>query len=343
MNQFVGLDISLNSVSICVIEADGTLVWQGKTLSEPAAVIQALSPYRERIKLVGLEACPLSEWHYGALEESGYPVVCIETRHTQRFLSSRPNKTDRSDARGIAEMMRLGHFRSVHVKSKASQLLRTTLIARQKFVDHMVAIEQTIRGLLKVHGLKIGLVHRGAYAKRVDTLLADAPELRIAIEPLLESRNVMRKQKVSLDRQLSKLARQDDVCKRLMTVSGIGPIVSLAFKATIDDPTRFKTSKAVAAHLGLTPRIYQSGEIDRSGHISKCGDRLMRHALYEAANSHLRISKKWSMLRAWGIKLAKRVGVRKACVAVARKLAIIMHKMWVEGTDFRFGEAPVTA
>src|ERR1017187_3509517 len=188
--------------------------------------------------------------------------------------------------------MRLGHFCSVHVQSKASQLLRTTLIARQKFVDHMVAIEQTIRGLLKVHGLKIGLVHRSAYAKRVDTLLVDAPELRMAIEPLLESRNVMRKQKVLLDRQLSKLARKDDVCKRLMTVSGIGPIVSLAFKATIDDPTRFKNSKAVAAHLGLTPRIFQSGEIDRSGHITKCGDRLMRHALYEAANSHLRLARR---------------------------------------------------
>jgi transposase len=303
----------------------------------------ALSPYRDSIKLVGIEACPLSEWLYGALVESGFTTVCIETRHAQRFLSSRPNKTDRSDARGIAEMMRLGHFRSVHVKSKASQLLRTTLIARQKFVDHMVAIEQTIRGLLKVHGFKIGLVHRSAFAKRVDTLLVDAPELRMAIEPLLESRNVMRKQKVLLDRQLSKLARKDDVCKRLMTVSGIGPIVSLAFKATIDDPTRFKNSKAVAAHLGLTPRIFQSGEIDRSGHISKRGDRLMRHALYEAANSHLRISKKWSALRAWGIKLAKRVGVRKACVAVARKLAIIMHRMWVEGTDFRFSEAPATS
>jgi transposase len=138
------------------------------------------------------------------------------------------------------------------------------------------------------------------------------------------------------------MARKDDVCKRLMTVSGVGPLVSLSFKATIDDPNRFKDFKAVAAHLGLTPRVYQSGEIDRSGNISKCGDKLMRHALYEAANSHMRISKKWSTLRAWGIKLAKRIGSRKACVAVARKLAIIMHRMWVEETDFRFGKPPAT-
>ena len=343
MELFVGLDVSLNSVSICIVTADGVAQWQGKSLSEPAALITALSPYRNEIKLIGIEACPLSEWLYGALIESGFPTVCIETRHAQRFMSSRPNKTDRSDARGIAEMMRLGHFRPVHVKSKASQLVRTVLIARQKFVDHLVAIELTIRGLLKVHGLKIGAVHRCAFAAKVEALLADAPELRLAIEPLLESRNAMRKQKVLLDRRLSQLAREDEICKRFMTIPGVGPIVSLAFKATIDDPRRFQNSKGVAAHLGLTPRIYQSGEIDRSGNISKCGDKLMRHALYEAANSHLRISKKWSSLRAWGVKLAKRVGAKKACVAVARKLAIVMHYMWMEETDFRFGKTPMAS
>jgi transposase len=340
MTAFVGLDVSLKMTSICIVEDDGKLVWQGKTLSEPPALITALFPYRDRIKLIGLEACPLSEWLYGALIESGFSAVCIETRHTQRFLSSRPNKTDKSDARGIAEMMRLGHFRPVHVKSKASLLVRTILAARQKFVDSMLAIELTIRGLLKIHGLKVGAVHRCAFAAKIETLLVDAPELRLAIEPLLEARNMMRKQKALLDRRLSQLAHKDDVCKRLMTVSGVGPIVSLSFKATIDDPSRFRSSKDVAAHLGLTPRIYQSGEVDRSGHISKCGDRAMRQALYEAANSHLRISRKWSTLRAWGLKLAKRIGAKKACVAVARKLAIIMHRMWVEETDFRFGQAP---
>ena len=146
----------------------------------------------------------------------------------------------------------------------------------------------------------------------------------------------MRRQYVVLDRHLSQVARKDEVCRRLMTISGVGPIVSLAFKATIDDPTRFKNSKAVAAHLGLTPRVYQSGELDLSGHISKCGDRFMRHALYAAANSHLRISKKWSSLRAWGLKLGKRVGMKKACVAVARKLAIIMHRMWLNEEDFQY-------
>jgi transposase len=342
MPLFVGLDVSLKTTLICIVEADGSQIWEGKAESEPAMLIKALIRFREKVTRIGIEACPLSEWIYSALVDSGFPTICIETRHAQRFLSSRPNKTDRGDARGIAEMMRLGHFRPVHVKSKASQLLRTRLIARKKFVDHMLAIEDTIRGLMKVHGLKLGAVHRAGFAARVETLLVDAAELRTAIEPLLEVRNMMRKQEALLDRQLSQVARKDEVCKRLMTISGVGPIVSLLFKATIDDPRRFADSKAVAAHLGLTPRVYQSGEIDRSGHVSKCGDKLMRHALYEAANSHLRISKKWSTLRVWGIKLAKRVGGKKACVAVARKLAIIMHRMWVEETDFRFGQPPAT-
>ncbi|MET4717206.1 transposase [Bradyrhizobium japonicum] len=328
MALFVGLDVSLKTTSICVVEADGSPVWEGKAESEPTALIKALIGCREQIALIGIEACPLSEWLYGALVESGFQIVCIETRHAQRFLSSRPNKTDRSDARGIAEMMRLGHYRAVHVKGRASQILRTTLIARRKFVDHM----------LKVHGFKLGLVHRARFATKVEAALADAPELRLAIEPLLDVRNAMRAKRALLDRQLSQMARKDEVCRRLMTVSGVGPIVSLSFKATIDDPARFKDSRAVAAHLGLTPRVYQSGEIDRSGNISKCGDKLMRHALCEAANSHLRIAKKWSVLRAWGIKLAKRVGAKKACIAVARKLAIIMHRMWVTGADFRFGQ-----
>ncbi|MCC6789751.1 MAG: IS110 family transposase [Hyphomonadaceae bacterium] len=338
MSVVVGLDVSLNSISICIVDEAGGPVWQGKSLSEPAALIGALEGYRERIRLIGIEACPLSEWLYAALAESGFSIVCIETRHAQRFLSSRPNKTDRSDARGIAEMMRIGHFRPVHVKSGASQRIRTVLNAREKLVRQIIKIEQTIRGLLKVYGLKIGAVHRCTYAARVEALLADMPNLRLGIDPLLEVRNVMRRQKVLLDRKLSAMARQDEVCRRLMTVSGVGPIVSLAFKATIDDPKRFKNGKAVAAHLGLTPRIYQSGELDRSGNISKCGDKLMRHALYEAANSHLRIAKKWSPLKSWGMKLLPRIGAKKTCVAIARKLAIIMHRMWVDEVDFRFSE-----
>ncbi|MEQ1712272.1 MAG: IS110 family transposase [Hyphomicrobium sp.] len=336
MTRYVGLDVSLRTVSICVIDSDGTAVWQGKVLSEPHALVEALAPHREQITKIGLEAGPLAEWLFGALHECGFNVVCLESRHAHQFLSSRPNKTDKSDARGIAEMLRLGHFRSVHVKSRASQLMRTTLVARRTFVQHMVDIELSIRGLLKVYGLKVGPVHRCTFAARVEELLEKVPELRTAIEPLLDVRNIMRKKIAQLDRMLSQAARKDDVCRRLMSIPGVGPIVSLMFKATVDDPSRFKSSKAVGAHLGLTSRVYQSGEMDRSLSITKCGDAMMRHALYEAANSHLRISKKHSSLQAWGRKTGQRIGMKRACVAVARKLAVIMHRMWKDGTDFKF-------
>jgi transposase len=342
MALFVGLDISLKITSICIVEANGNVVFEGKAVTEPPAILKAISPWRDAIELVGMEACPFSEWLYGALIECGFKTVCVEVRHAHSFLSSRPNKTDRNDAKGIADMMRLDHYKAVHVKSRASLMMRTMLIARKKFVDHMLAIELAIRGLMKVHGLKIGEVHRCRFSARVEELLDSAPELRIAIEPLLDARNLMRKQKTVLDRKLSQMAREDPVCKRLMTIPGIGPVISLAYKATIDDPSRFRNSKMVAAHLGLTPRVYQSGEMDRSGHISKCGDRLLRHALYEAANSHMRISKKWSSLKAWGVKLAKRAGTKKALVAVARKLDIIMHRIWIDRSEFEY-RATITA
>jgi transposase len=340
MALFVGLDASLRTISVCIVESKGKVVWEGKVLCEGPALIAALAPYRKKIKSVGIEAGPLAEWLFGILTECHFNAVCIETRHAHRFLSSRPNKTDRNDARGIADMMRLGHFKAVHVKSRTSQLLRTMLAARKTFVDHMLEIEQAIRGFLKVYGLKLGQVHRYNFSAKVKAMVADTPELAAAIAPLLEARDMMRKKKKEIDRELEKRARQDAVCKRLMTIPGVGPIISLAYKATIDDPARFKSSRAVPAHLGLTPRIYQSGEMDRSGHISKCGDRLLRHCLYEAASAHMRVTKKWSALRAWGVKLAKRVGSKKACVAVARKLAIIMHRMWREDIDFQFGTAP---
>jgi transposase len=258
--------------------------------------------------------------------------MCIETRHAQRFLSSRPVKTDRNDARGIAEMMRLGHYRPVHVKSPAAQLMRTTLAARMQLVASHLQIEGTIRGLLKIYGLKIGAIHRNRFAARVAELLDTAalPELSAAIQPLLRVREGMRTERKAFDRTLAGLSRRDDITRRLMTIPGVGPVTSLAFKATIDEVDRFGTSNALGAHLGLTPRVYQSGEIDRSGHISKCGDRMLRHLLYEAASALMTRTRKWSRLRAWG-------------VAVARKLAVIMHRIWATGGEFEFGNPAAAA
>jgi hypothetical protein len=155
---FIGLDVSLAKTAICVVDHDGAVQWQGKVPSEPGPLVKRLAEWSGVIELAGIEACPLSEWLHRGLREAGIPIVCIETRHAQRFLSSRPVKTDKNDARGIAEMMRLGHYRPVHVKSSAAQSMRTTLTARLQLVASQLQIEGTIRGLLKVYGLKIGAI-----------------------------------------------------------------------------------------------------------------------------------------------------------------------------------------
>src|SRR5690242_20283024 len=232
------------------LDRDGAVLWQGKVPSEPGPLIARLAEWSGSIDLAGIEACPLSEWLHGGLREAGIPIVCIEVRHAQRFLSSRPVKTDRNDARGIAEMMRLGHYRPVHVKSPAAQAMRTTLAVRMQLVASQLQIENTIRGLLKIYGLKIGAIHRNRFAARAAELLemAALPQLTAAIEPLLRVRESMRAERKALDRTLAALSRQDEVARRLMTIPGIGPVTSLAFKATIDDTGRFTTSKALGAH-----------------------------------------------------------------------------------------------
>jgi len=342
---FIGLDVSLAKTAICVVDRDGAVQWQGKVPSEPGPLIKRLAEWSGGIELAGIEACPLSEWLHKGLRDAGVPVVCIETRQAQRFLSSRPVKTDKNDARGIAEMMRLGPYRAVHVKSPAAQSMRTTLTARMQLVASQLQIEGTIRGLMRVYGLKIGAIHRNRFAARVRELLETAAlaELSAAIEPLLRVREVMRGERKTVDRTLAASARRCDVGRRLMTIPGVGPVTTLAYTATIDDPSRFGTSKALGAHLGLTPRIYQSGEIDRSGQISKCGDRMLRHLLYEAASALMTRTRKWSRLRAWGISVAKRRGMKRATVAVARKLAVIMHRIWVTGDEFDFGGSAAAA
>ena len=231
-------------------------------------------------------------------------------------------------------MLRIGHYKTVHVKSVESQTMRAVLAGRRQLMSAMLQIENTLRSLLRIRGINIGRVHRCKYSDIVVNALDDAPELRPAIEPLLAVRNTMRDEVRKLNNLLERTSRNDDVCKLFLSIPGVGPQTSLAFKATIDDPTRSSRSKTVAAHLGLTPRVYQSGETDRSGRISKSGNKLLRYLLVEAATSMLLISRKQSKLKDWGVALAQRVGEPKAIVALARKLATIMHSMWRTGTFF---------
>jgi transposase len=249
-----------------------------------------------------------------------------------------PNKTDRNDARGIAQIMRTGWYRAVHVKSRACRSWRALLTARRMVLNKRRDVENGIRALLREVGLKVGTPSRKDFAARVRELTADEPVLTSLAESLLSVVEVMTKEVERLSKRVIDEVKTEPTCRRLMTVPGVGPLTALAFRATIDQPGRFRKSRDVGAHLGLTPRRYQSGETDVQGGISRCGDELARTALYEAAHSLLIRSTKWSALRAWGMNIAKRRGMARARVAVARKLAVILHRMWADGSEFRWGK-----
>lgn len=257
-------------------------------------------------------------------------------------MKTMPNKTDRNDARALAQIMRTGWFRAVHVKRRDCRLLRSLLVARRTVLNEMRSIENVVRAILREAGIKLGTPARAKFSVTVRERAGDDADVMKMVTPLLKVLSVMLDQLGALTKQVLAAAREDAVCRQLMTAPGVGPITALAFRATIDDPGRFRRSRDVGAHLGLTPSRYQSGETDRQGRISRCGDEMARTALYEAAHSLLTRSRKWSSLRAWGMQVAKRRGMARARVAVARKLAVILHRMWRDGTEFRFGTDAAT-
>ena len=335
MDHFAGLDVSVKETSVCIVDDMGKIVREVRVASEPEALLQVLSDPAYHFKRIGLEASPLSQWLFTALAEAGLPVICVETRHMRALLKAQINKTDRNDARGIAQMMRAGVYRSVHVKTLRSQKLRMLLTHRKLLQSKAIAIDNDLRGTLRNFGLKVGVVGTVKFEARIKELVVNLPDLAVLVEPLLVVRRVLREQLSILHRRLLAIVRDDEVCRRLMTVPGVGPVVALTYRATIDVPARFRNSKAVGAVLGLTPSKYQSGEINRTGAISRCGDEMMRVMLYEAAQSMLNTNK-WSWLKAWAMKIAKHRGMKKAIVALARRLAVIMHRIWVDGTEFRW-------
>ena len=279
---------------------------------------------------------PMSQWLFSALAEADLPVICVETRHMRAVLQAQINKTDRNDARGIAQMMRAGLYRPVHVKTLRSQKLRMLLTHRKLLQSKAIAIENDLRATLRNFGLKVGVVGTMKFEARIRELVETLPDLAELVEPLLIVRRTLREQIGVLHRRVLTVVRDDEVCRRLMTVPGVGPVVALTYRATVDVPARFRNSKAVGAVFGLTPSKHQSREVDRSGAISRCGDDMMRTMLYEAAHIMLVRSTKWSWLKAWAMQIARRRGLKKAVVALARRLAVIMHRIWVDGTEFQW-------
>jgi transposase len=263
MKYFVGLDVSVKETSVCIVDETGKVCREVKVASHPEDLIGVLKDPAWQLVRVGLEAGPLSQWLFSGLAEAGIPVICIETRHAKAFLKAQINKSDRNDARGIAQMMRINLFRPVHVKTLTSQKRRALLTARKLLQEKAIDIENDIRGLLRNFGLKVGMIGVIKFETRIHELVECMPELAEIMTSLLEARKTLREQVNTLHKKLLLIVRDDGVCRRLMTIPGVGPIVSLAFTATIDIPARFKNSKAVGAALGLTPRLNQSGESNR--------------------------------------------------------------------------------
>jgi transposase len=340
MEQYAGIDVSLECSSVCVVDASGKIVREARVASEPEALIAWFESLGFGLERIGLEAGPLSQWLFAAMREAGLAVELLETRHVRKAFEAMPVKSDRNDARGIAQLMRLGWFRPVHCKSVVAQETRSLLTARKLVQSKLRDVENSLRGILRGFGLKVGKTTELGFAGRIRELVAGHPRLEMIAQALLAVHTVLRTEFAAFEKQARKMARSDTRTRLLMSTPAVGPIVALTYASAIDDPGRFKSSKQVGAHFGLTPRKYQSGETDYTGRISKIGDGSVRTALYEAAHVMLtRPIKGCSALKSWAMRIARRAGMSKAKVALARRLAVIMHRMLVDGTVFNAAAA----
>jgi len=343
MDHYAGIDVSLEYSSVCVVDASGRIVREVKVASEPEALIGWFGSLGLGLARIGLEAGTLSQWLYAAIKQAGLAVELLETRHVYEAFKSMPVKSDRNDARKIAQLMRLGWFRPVHCKSITAQEIRAMLTARKLVQSKLLDLENSLRGILRGFGLKVGKTSDRSFAGRIQELVKGHPNLEAIGEALLSVRAVLLREFSAFEKRVRAMARSDARTKLLMSTPAVGPIVALTYASAIDDPARFKSSKQVGPHFGLTPKRYQSGETDYSGRISKVGDAAVREALYQAAHVMLtKPVKGCPQLKSWAMRIARRAGMSKAKVALARKLAVILHRMLANGTPFNAAAAAAT-
>ena len=337
---FIGLDVSLASTAICVLGPQGKVVDELQADSEPVALVRAIGTLPYTIDAIGLEAGPLSQWLSKGIEEAGFDVILMETRLVKAALKAMPIKTDRRDAQGIARLLQMGWYRPVHRKSVLSQEIRALLTARKSLQQAIINIDLSMRGVLRNFGLKLGHVTRIRYEARVRELVAENDILTASALSLLRAREQLRAELAGLDATIAGLAKHDHVCRLMMTMPGVGPIGALTVRSAIDDPTRFARSKDIGPWAGLTPRRTQSGELDIVGQITKSGDRGLRTALYQAAMILMhRGAPNW--LQAWARRVAHRRGSKRALIALARRIGVILRRMWIDGTPFRYTQSSV--
>jgi transposase len=340
MTHYVGLDVSLKETAVCVVDEAGEIIWQGKVATCVEDIASALGLHAPELVRAGMETGPVAVWLFHGLRGMGLPIDCIHARRAAAALKLQANKTDRNDARGLAQLVRSGWYDPVPMKSIATHRVRAIVVARDQFVRMCTALINKIRGLAKTFGIIIGAGKGGSFDRAVQHALPSDPIVRDLLKGLLETLAILRERRRGFDRQLDRIARNDEVCRRLMTAPGVGPITAVAFAAAIEDPSRFRRASDVGAYLGLTPTRYQSGEVDIGGRISKCGDRMTRRLLFEAASVILFRTRQSFRLKDWAAKLAIRSGSWKARVALARKLATILFSMMRDGRDFEMRSVP---
>jgi transposase len=334
MTRFVGLDVSQKLTAICVVDDTGRRLWRGQCVTDPEHIERTVMRHAGGDALIGLETGPMTPWLVHELRGRGLNITCLDARHARAALKMQINKTDQNDAEGLAQIMRTGWYRSVHVKSLDAHRARSLLGARAQLVGMTTRLSNHIRGMLKTFGLLPGAVRGLPFDRRVEALLADRDDLTPIVRPMLVAWRQMREQIAAFDKAVRALAKASPTCRLLMSVPGIGVVSVLAYVSTVEHPGRFNRSRSVGAHMGLTPRQYQSGQVDRSGRISRCGDMLARTLMYEAAVVILTRVKRASRVKDWAQAIAKRSGAGKARVALARKLSVILHSIWRSGEPF---------
>ncbi len=335
MSEYIGLDVSKEETSYCIMDRDGKILARGKVDSDPQVIFEMLKEKTLCPERIVLETGSLSSWLTEGLQERGLPVSCICARRANAAMKLNPNKTDDNDAQMLADMARTGFYNEVAIKSPKARKRRCLLKARAQLLSQRRDIDNTMRGLLASFGFRLPK-GAGKLPERVRAVLAEREDLQPIFISLLEARDACFEAFKKLDDLLMQAAKNSKTCALLMTAPGVGPVTALTFVATIDDPDRFAKARAAGAYAGLTTRRYQSGEMDYTGRISKQGDGLLRAALYEAANVLLTRVRKAHPLKSWGLRLKKKKSAKKAKVAVARKLAVILLAMWRTSEAFRW-------
>jgi transposase len=337
MSHYIGLDVSMKQTSICIVSEKGDVVFEKDVATDPQEIFETIIATGLNLQLAGLESGSLSHWLVDNLEKLGLPTVCVCSRKMAAILSLTINKTDKNDARGIASALRGGHYRKVHHKSQHAVELSTLMGARRSLVNQRTNSMNTTRGLFKSYGIIIGIANTSRFFDKASKLLEKlSKEGQLGIKALLEAFKIIDEQVIILEKHIETVAFKDPIVRRLTTFPGVGPITALSYKMEIDDPHRFKKSRSVGAYVGATPTQYSSGETHRQGKISKCGSSELRFLLSASAMSMMLGTKSWNKDKAWAFKIMKKHGFGKARMALARKMAVKMHRMWVNEKDYEW-------